>query len=67
MAKMAFGKPKGKDANLSNELREPKKGLSQTEIAGLMRKMTGDQTDGNPMPLSPLLPNAGGRRGRYGR
>jgi hypothetical protein len=60
------GIPKGKDAKIGNEQREPKKGLSKTEIQAMMKKMMGNQQTEALSP-SPLMPNAkGGARGRMG-
>lgn len=60
---MMYGQPKGKDHNLTNEGREPKKGLSVTEIQNMMRKMMGraEPTTGSSQnPLMPML--KGGRK-----
>lgn len=58
-----YGKPKGKDAHIENEGQEPKKGMSKTEIQAMMRKIVG-HSDPQVDNTSPLLPNAGGKRGR---
>ncbi len=62
---MTYGTPKGKDAKIGNELSEPKKGQSKTEIMALMKKMSGVEAHPPEAPTSALLPGMkkGGRSG----
>lgn len=59
---MMYGKPKGKDIHVENEGREPKKGLSKTEIEQMMRKMMGKSEPSFAITDSPLMPTLKGRR-----
>lgn len=60
-----YGQPKGKDASVTNEGREQKKGLSKTEVQNMMKKMMGGEEPGTAPAANPLLPGAkGGKRGR---
>lgn len=51
-----YGTPKGKDAKLGNELSEPQKGQSKTEIMGLMKKLQGVEPHSPEDPRDTLLP-----------
>lgn len=61
---MMYGTPKGKDTHVENEGREPKKGLSKTEIEQMMRKMMGRSEPASTITDSPLMPTLKGSRRR---
>jgi hypothetical protein len=60
---MMYGRPKGKDQHVQNEGREPKKGLSKTEIQQMMRKMMGGGEPATGFSDMPLMPNMKKRGG----